>query len=496
MATHIKKLPAVLIDRIAAGEVVDGPHSVIKELVENALDAGADRIRVSTVAAGLDSILIEDNGRGIPYADLPLSIERHATSKITDLSDLEQITSFGFRGEALASIASVAHVEIQSRSEDAELGGRLECRGGELIQIEPQACNPGTVIRVNELFYATPARRKYVKSERSENIRNMRTLTAIALAHPSVHMTYIRDGREYFDLLPADTLAERVKSIFPERIQHHLVEVDYTASGMSLTGVVADGDYYRANREGQYLFVNNRPVEVKHFSYLVKKSYGELLPPGSHPYYFLFLEIPPDRVDVNVHPAKREVRLLDESSLHGLVTGALETALRPRHPLQYSHEREQSRMAGHRMTHRYIQTVDQVLFERPPAVRESYSIPADAHSGAHDRDATERHIDSSNLGSDYRPGERQTVDGIMHGDEPSGDDYFDGRHEPSPNDGNSSAPARSFLPRKHFGTFYGAYIIAEGDDGLYIIDQHTAHERINYEKKRRQLEQVRGERQP
>lgn len=471
---RIQRLPPVLVDRIAAGEVIDAPYSVIKELAENSLDAGATRIVIETRAAGADLILVEDNGAGIYAEDLPASLERHATSKISDLEDLETIMSFGFRGEALAAIASVSHIEIRSRRADAKLGALIESRGGEIERSEAVACNPGTTIQVRDLFYATPARRKHLKSERTENIRIYQQIIRLALARPDVQFIYKRDDKEFLNLPSVADLRDRIAAIYQSKLERYLQPVEAESGGLRLRGFVAGPEYHRANRDGQFQFINGRSVEIRNFSYLVRKAYGELLPPGAHPYFFLFLEIDPTRVDVNVHPAKREVRLLDESLLHGLVVNSISRVLRPNSPLSFSGFSALDHAP--RMRHNYEPAAsDQaILIERPYAgENEAYEIRGPA-------------------GSDFR------AQGFAPGQTPDEfGEIFETTAARTPTGAaDAGSRARAFLPRRHFGVIFGAYILAEGDDGLYIIDQHTAHERINYEKMRSKMEALRSQRQP
>lgn len=476
---RIQRLPPVLVDRIAAGEVIDAPYSVIKELAENSLDAGATRIVIETRAAGADLILVEDNGAGIHAEDLPASLERHATSKISDLEDLETIMSFGFRGEALAAIASVSHIEIRSRRADAKLGALIESRGGDIERSEPAACNPGTVIQVRDLFYATPARRKHLKSERTENIRIYQQIIRLALARPDVQFIYKRDDKEFLNLPAVADLRDRIAAIYQSKLERYLQPVEAESGGLRLHGYIAGPEYHRANRDGQFQFINGRSVEIRNFSYLVRKAYGELLPPGAHPYFFLFLEIDPTRVDVNVHPAKREVRLLDESLLHGLVVNSIARVLRPDSPLSFSGF--SSLDHAPRLRHNYEPAASEqsILIERPFAAGgEAFEIGAGAgRNSARSALAPGEILDES--GEILAPGERRDSPGVLE----SGEGVADSR-------------TRAFLPRRHFGVIFGAYILAEGDDGLYIIDQHTAHERINYEKMRSKMEGLRGQRQP
>jgi len=511
--SRIQKLPPVLVDRIAAGEVVEAPYSALKEMVENSLDAGAGRIRIETAAGGLDLLTVEDDGYGMHADDLRSAVERHATSKIRELEDLEAILSFGFRGEALASMASVSHLEIKSRREQDRTGALLEVRGGDVVREEAVVCKPGTVITVRDLFYATPARRNYVRSERAENGRNYAQIIRLALAHPQTHFVYVRDGKEYANLAPAQDLRERITQIYKSKIDQYLVPIEAEYEGLRMRGFVCDGQYHRANRDGQFTFINNRCVEIKHFSYLARKAYDELLPPGAHPYFFLFLEIDPRRVDVNVHPAKREVRLLDEHLLHGLVVNGIGRALRPNEPLSYGGHAGRMRSEPPRLQHGFLQ-IEQVLLNRPVQERRAHELwsPALEQAGSvgaqTERISADGEILDDQSGAGFRSSESAGNGAGGHATPPPGaaaaqrtdgvsvelgEDLAANAGDES---GGTGTENKGFLPRRHFGLLFGTYILAEGDDGLYIIDQHTAHERINYEKKRNRLEAQRGQRQP
>lgn len=461
---RIEVLAPVLIDKIAAGEVIEAPYSVAKELVENALDAGATRILFESTAGGIQRLYIEDNGRGIHPEDMPLTVQRHATSKIRDLADLDTILTFGFRGEALAAIAAVSHLDLRSRRSNLDLGYRLESRGGEIVHQAEDVCNPGTTIAVSDLFYATPARRKYIKSERAENQRIARELQKIALAQPDVHFIYKRDAKEHYNYPATNSLKARIAQIFPSKIITHLLEIEFEKDGLQLHGFVTDENYYRANREGQYIFINHRPVEVKNFSYLVKKAYGELLPPGSHPYFFLMLDLDPQRVDVNVHPQKKEVRLMDQSLLHNLIMQALGPVLRPRNPLAFQPAAAQN---THMPLMSHSMLMEPELLKRPAPLPQTFTI------GPQEGRINSNLEETANSGNQVHLQENEI--GIH-------------RHDP--------APVEDFIPRRHFGVIFGTYILAEGNDCFYIIDQHTAHERVNYEKKRNELESNKHIKQP
>ena len=319
MRQKIQKLPTVLIDRVAAGEVIEAPFSIIKELIENALDASATEIRIETKDGGNSSIFIQDNGTGINPDELELSIERYATSKIQDFEDLDNLHSFGFRGEALAAIASVSHLEIRSRTPENQIGKRIESRGGQLIQVEDCACPIGTSIRVSDLFYTTPARRNYLKNPRTENIRNYKQIIKLALSSPNTHFIYVRDKKEFSNWRPKHNLSEaketypflsaledRIIEIYGNYIEKYLLEIPLIQEeNLQMQGFILKPDYFKANRDMQFQYVNERYVEIENFSYFVKKSYGELLSANMHPCYFLFLEIDPSRVDINVHPQKK-----------------------------------------------------------------------------------------------------------------------------------------------------------------------------------------------
>lgn len=461
---RIACLPTVLINKIAAGEVIEAPYSVIKEVVENALDAGAQSIRIETRAAGMQQIRIEDNGCGIHKKDLKLSVERHATSKISSLDDLDSVLSFGFRGEALASIASVSRLTIQSKIIPNDSGYMLECRGGDILNLEEVVCKNGTKITIEELFYATPARRKYIKSERSENIRNAKEIQKIALAHPQKRFVYIRDGKEKFDFYKADNLLERITQVYNKQLQDNLLEIDYEENGMRLSGYISNEKYFRANRDGQYLYINSRPVEIKNFSWYIKKAYGELLAHKAQPMYFLFLELDPGRVDINVHPQKREVRLLDERLLHNLVMHALEPVLRPIDPLGFIFAQNKS---GHvPLLSHSVENHTEPMFAKPF------------------QSQTQWPVGNPELSSGIRSGSSDISGSI---NETNQNQYH---HKKS-----AEEIRASFVPTRHFGTIFGTYILAQGEDGLYIVDQHTAHERVNYEKKRKELQEDKDSRQ-
>jgi DNA mismatch repair protein MutL len=324
-ATVIRVLPDGLISQIAAGEVVERPASVVKELLENALDAGARRIEVRLQGGGTRRIVVSDDGGGIARAQLPLALQRHATSKIASLEDLENVASLGFRGEALAAIASVAAVSILSRTAHDEHAWRIDAGSG---AIEPAAGNRGTRIEVADLFYNTPARRKFLRTEATELGHCITVVERVAAAHPQVSFQVWHDARCVIDA-PAAALLERTRVLMPEEFAAASRVVDAQAGAISLGGWVGAPTASRARADAQYFYVNDRFVRDKLLSHAVRAAYADVLHGAAQPMYCLFLRIAPSAVDVNVHPSKSEVRFRDSSAVHQFVRHAVERALAP-----------------------------------------------------------------------------------------------------------------------------------------------------------------------
>lgn len=322
---EIQELPSELISQIAAGEVIERPASVVKELVENAVDAGATSVEIRIEGGGLKRILVTDDGCGIPKEELGLALKRHATSKIRNLFELENVTSLGFRGEALASIDAVAAVSVQSLAEGATRTWKIE--GGE---VTPAAgTTRGTRIEVRDLFYKTPARRKFMKSETTEAAHIANQVSRIALANPQVSFRLWSNGRETLNLPASPDLEGRAMKILPSRLEVNHRVVDMEAGSMSLVGIVGLPAVAKAKADAQYLFVNGRFVRDRVFAHAVRAAYQDVLHGQLQPSYCLFLTIAPTEVDVNVHPTKTEVRFRDSGRIHAFVQKAVEAALAP-----------------------------------------------------------------------------------------------------------------------------------------------------------------------
>ena len=327
-AGKIRLLPELLVSQIAAGEVVERPASVLKELLENSLDAGARNVTVSLDEGGIRRLQVEDDGEGIAADDLPLALARHATSKIASLEDLEGVATMGFRGEALASIASVSRLSIATRRNGAAHGSALRCEGAEHGGIEPAARAPGTTVTVADLYFNTPARRKFLRTEATEFGHCDEVFCRVALARPDIAFTLKHNGR-VSRLLRAQSPAERVAALMGDAFSAASVPVDAPAAGLRLSGLAGTPQAATARADSQYFFVNGRFVRDRLLAHAAREAYAELLHGERAPAYVLFLQLDPRGVDVNVHPAKTEVRFRDSRAVHQFVLHALKRALAP-----------------------------------------------------------------------------------------------------------------------------------------------------------------------
>ncbi len=329
-------MPAIRIlsdrvaNQIAAGEVIERPAAVVKELVENALDAGATRVEVEFSHGGRSLIRVEDNGCGMSKDDALMSLERHATSKLVETADLDRLGTFGFRGEAVPSIASVSRFELRTRPLEAPAGTEILINGGKLVHVRECGLAPGTRITVSHLFNSVPARRKFLKSDATESAHIIQTVRLYALACPRTAFTLIEDGRVLFQSPMCTTLVERVAEIFGRQMTADLLPLETSDAGLKLSGLIGKPGINRATRHEMLMFVNRRPVDSRTLNYAVIESYATLLAKGRYPVAVLFLDLDPSEVDVNVHPAKREVRFRAEGAVRGFVIRAVLQCLRER----------------------------------------------------------------------------------------------------------------------------------------------------------------------
>ncbi len=325
---RIAVLPESIANRIAAGEVVERPASALKELVENAIDAGARSVDVSIQAGGRDAISVTDDGEGMGPDDILLALERHATSKIHSDADIEQVRTLGFRGEAVPSIASVSRFRLSSRDASSEAATVVEVHGGRIVSVTQEPAPRGTRVEVTSLFYNAPARRKFLRSADTEKQRAAEVLSRFAIAYPQIRFRFSADGRTIFDHAPVASPYERCAQVFGRQFAERLLAVDAKEGDLGLSGLCSGLGETRSHTRDQYLFVNHRPVRDKLLSHAVAAAYWEALPRGRHPVLVLLLSVPPELVDVNVHPTKAEVRFRRSAEVHAFLVGALQRTLR------------------------------------------------------------------------------------------------------------------------------------------------------------------------
>jgi DNA mismatch repair protein MutL len=433
----IRPLPDPLISQIAAGEVVERPASIVKELVENAIDAGATRIDVRLDGGGIRRVLVIDDGGGIPRDELALALARHATSKIASLNELESVLSLGFRGEALAAIASVAAVSITSREADAPHAFRIDAESG---AVEPAAGPPGTRVEVADLFFKTPARRKFLRAEPTELGHCIAQVERIAAAHPAIEFNVSHEGRAVRSL-PTASLQDRALALMPEEFAGAFRAIEAQAGSVRLRGWVGLPTAARARADSQYFYVNGRYVRDKVLAHAVRAAYADVLHGQSQPMYVLFLDLDPTRVDVNVHPTKIEVRFRDSSAVHQFVLHAVQEALAE------SARREPAFAAA------------------PSAASEAWAFRAE-QPGLGIAQPVAEYLAMFAPSADGRAGVMAT--GATPAQAlPAGDDL----------------PLGTALAQLH-----GIYVLAGNRAGLVLVDMHAAHERIVYEKLKRQLD--------
>jgi DNA mismatch repair protein MutL len=450
----IRPLPDLLISQIAAGEVVERPASALKELLENSLDAGAASIRVDLEEGGVKLLRVADDGAGIAAADLPLALARHATSKIASLTDLERVASLGFRGEALASIAAVSRLSLTSRVRDAAHAWRIGAQDGQVAAVEAAALGAGTLLEVRDLFFNTPARRKFLKSVPTEYGHCEEALRRAALARPEVMFELRHNGRVIWRL-PRQTAPERITALLGDEFAAAARSLDESAGELRLHGLAGLPAFSRAGRDAQYFFVNGRFVRDKLLGHGVREAYRDVLHHQRHPAYALFLELPPEQVDVNVHPAKTEVRFRQGQALHQFVFHALERAIaRPR-------SAETAPDAA-----RPVPTHP----ETTPAV-----VPAVAASRYGQIAATSRLTGEPEQARLALAAEPRAYYAMVA-------DALAGAAESAPADSETTATDAGPPLGYALAQLAGVYLLAENSAGLLVVDMHAAHERILYER--------------
>lgn len=461
----IQQLPDVLVNQIAAGEVIERPASVVKELVENALDAGAGRIDIDIEEGGARLIRIRDDGGGIPADELPLALSRHATSKIANLDDLEAVATLGFRGEALPSIASVSRFALTSRPADSEHAVRVEVDGGRIGEPSPAAHPPGTSVEVRDLFYNVPARRRFLRAERTEFGHIDDWLRMLSLARPDCQLKLHHNGKQVRLYRPGLDLAGRQRRLLDalgEGFASQCLAIDHEAAGLRLSGWVGLPTASRSQADQQYFFVNGRAVRDRVVTHAVKQAYADVLFHGRHPAFVLFLDIDPRRVDVNVHPAKHEVRFRDQRLVHDFLFRTLHQVLA---------ETRAGAASG---------PVSSTLSGTLSGSHAGDSIAADGPRGG---------APTANAYPPHQSSIRLPVAETLAA-------YRSLYSAPASQTGSSSAVALpptladEDMPPLGFALaqLKGIYVLAENAQGLVLIDMHAAHERISYERLKQAME--------
>jgi DNA mismatch repair protein MutL len=470
----IRKLSKTVASQIAAGEVVERPASVVKELVENSIDAGATRVRIELEAGGIELIRVSDDGKGISPEELPLAIEAHATSKIETTADLDRIATMGFRGEALASIASVARVSIRSRTAEDQGASEIRVNAGDAEAIRPASGPVGTTIEVRNLFYATPARRKFLKTPQTERSRCLNALREIAMASPAIGFVIATESKTLLDLPPGQDPKTRALAVIGKELEAQMLEVSADefddARGIALWGLVGLPAIARPTAIAQHVFVNGRPVRDRTIQHAIKEAYRGLMEHSRYPTAVLMLEMSPEAVDVNVHPAKAEVRFRDSGHVHSVVHRAVKDALRKADltPMVGSFGRSVSPMDSLLGAGTPVQSagVDQ---PRPASEEERLvsffreDVPR----------ATQGRISYESLRAAMEPVAREE----HREPEPTGGTEH---AEQTPAADPGSARAFEAKPMGHLQV-HQSYVVTQDDEGVVIVDQHALHERVMFE---------------
>jgi DNA mismatch repair protein MutL len=455
----IRQLSETLINQIAAGEVIERPASAAKELIENALDAGATRIDIATAGGGKALLRVSDNGAGMDAADLELAVKRHCTSKISET--LDDIRTLGFRGEALPSIGSVARLSISSRRRDSTAGNEISVAGGKIVHLRPAAGNPGTVVEVRDLFFATPARLKFLKTEKAEAAAITEIVKRMAIAFPGVRFVLSGPDRSTLEF-PAtgeDHLA-RMAQILGKDFRDNAIAIDAEREDVQLTGFAGVPTFNRGNSAHQYAFVNGRPVQDKLILSAIRGAYAETIPAGRYPVAVLSITLDPALVDVNVHPAKSDVRFRDPGLVRGLIVGAIREAL--------ARDGSRATTTGASDMLRAFRPGFQAAPQRPQAPWSAATSPSRPYQPS--------------AGFGERP--QASFDGLVH---PTARSESAFQPAPQPHAAAAAEPLARYPLGAARAQIHENYIVAQTDDGIVIVDQHAAHERLVFEAMRKAL---------
>jgi DNA mismatch repair protein MutL len=457
---HIQLLSDQLISQIAAGEVVERPASALKELLENSLDAESDEIQVTLMQGGIKQLRVADNGKGVVKEDLSLALTRHATSKIATLEDLESVASLGFRGEALASIASISRTQLISKHNHEKHAWRISSVGSEISAIEPAALDAGTIVEVNDVYFNTPARRKFLKTEATEYGHCEEAFTRIALSRADVGFLLQHNGKATMRLTKGDA-HKRFADVLGQEFANEAIAIDTSVADLKLWGLAAKPTFSRHARDTQYVYVNGRFVRDKLISHAIRQAYQDVLHHDRHPAYVLFLECDPQMVDVNVHPAKTEVRFRDGQSIHRFIFHALHKALAT----------PTGAVSGVGVTQAQHNPFQQASSGARPQASNGFAYPTYQSQ------------------MDLRAGEASSFYNTMFADiKPSGESYTEAYAFAGANDSAVQLGSADFPLGFAVAQLHGVYILAQNQQGMVVVDMHAAHERIMYERLKQALE--------
>lgn len=455
MNNIITKLPDSVANRIAAGEVIERPASMLKELLENAVDSGASDIEVSVEEAGIKSMIVEDNGDGIHFDELPLAVTHHATSKIHSIEDLDSIYTLGFRGEALASISDVTNLEIVSKSRDENNGGKIVIEGGKIIEHKPAAASQGTKVIAKNLFFNIPARYKFLKHISREFFLVKEVFDMEALVQPQISMKLKNNGKVVSSYIKADTLKDRIENYLSDNnIFRNLIEIEIEKNDVLIYGLFSNSKISQSIRKNNFIFLNNRPIENRVLSYAIKNAYSNAIPKERYPFFFLYINIDSSKIDVNVHPSKKEVRIKNEREISGMLYNAISNNINN---------------SGNNFDSVNIEVdIDKDITPTFPIQNNNFYNNTDSANNSKNNNV----INNINQTSQNYSNKNNL-----------GNYTFDNTYPKTINNNKTNYENKEFGEyTRAIGQVFSSYIVAERGSEMYIIDQHAAYERLNYER--------------
>ncbi|MEI0610949.1 DNA mismatch repair endonuclease MutL [Brachyspira pilosicoli] len=451
MKKSIMKLPKSVANRIAAGEIIERPASMLKELLENAVDSGADNIEVSVEEAGIKTMIVEDNGSGIAFEELPLAITHHATSKIYSIEDLDNIYTLGFRGEALASIGDVTNLEIVSKSIDEKTGGKIVVEAGKILEHKPYASVNGTKITAKNLFFNIPARYKFLKHISREFYLVKEVFDMEALVQPNITMKLYNNGKLINSYLKVDNLKDRIENYLNDsNIFSNLIELSIEKNDINIYGLFSNSKISQSMRKNNFIFLNNRPIENRVIAYAIKNAYSNSIPKERYPFFFLYINVDTNKVDVNVHPSKKEVRIKNERDISAIIYNAI---------------------------YNNINSVNNFS---------SVNIEVDIDKDITPTFPIQNNVTTNNSSNNFNQTENNYSHTVFNNNELVSNVSYDNVFNRDDINNNNLEPQKNNIEFgeyvKAVGQVFSSYIIAERGNEMYIIDQHAAYERLNYER--------------